>query len=223
MAVRNIYFKLGDENDERRNTPSALDNFPDPEIWKRFISGDEAAFAHIYRLYVNRLFNFGRQFSQDSELIKDVIQDLFVRLRKSKSTGKVLSIRSYLFKCFYRDLVKKMEREKLYTSPVQDSFAISLSVEHSLFNEQTDEIKRKHLTEALNRLSTKQRQALLLFYYEGLSYKEISHIFDLKNSKSARKLVYRSIDSLRKIFNHPVLWLYPALATSIVFESFFRR
>lgn len=223
MAVRNIYFNRGDENDEHRNAPSALENFPDPEIWKRFVNGDEAAFAHIYRLYVNRLFNFGRQFSPDSELIKDVIQDLFVRLRKSKSKGKVLSIRSYLFKCFYRDLVKKMEREKLYSSPVQDPFAISLSVEHSLFNEQTDEVKRKRLTESLDKLSTKQRQALLLFYYEGLSYKEIGHIFDLKNSKSARKLVYRSIDSLRKVFHHPALRLYPFLVTPVIFESVFHR
>ena len=214
MAVRNIYYKPAAETTGYRNASSSLENFTDPEIWERFVNGDEPAFAHIYSLYVNRLFNFGKQFCSDDELIKDVIQDLFIRLRRSRNKRKVLSIRSYLFKCLYRDLIKKIEREKLYVSQVQDPFAISLSVEHSFIHEQTDELKRKRLSESLNQLSTKHRQALLLFYYEGLTYKEISHIFDLKNPKSARKLVYRSIDSLKKILG---TFTFPPVATGLMY------
>ncbi len=201
MAVRSIYFDEVFGQETEKNLPDQFHQYSDTEIWDRFINGDELAFTHIYCLYINRLFNFGKQFSTDDELVKDVIQDLFIRLRKQSNIRKILSIRSYLFKCFYRDLIKRIEKEKVFTREINESFAISFSAEHSLINEQIDELKRKSLTESLNKLPVRQRQALLFFYYEGLTYKEIAHIFNMKNVKSARKLVYRSIGKLRNIIN----------------------
>lgn len=190
----------------------------DEEIWKRFIQGDELAFAHIYRLNVNPLLNFGRQFTNDHELVKDVIQDLFVRLRHPGTTRKVAKIKSFLFKCFYRDLIKKLNGEKMFNeTSFQESFAIAMSPEHSLIHEQLDRLKANHLCESLNKLSVRQRQALLLFYYEDFSYKEIAAILDLKSVKSARKLVYRAIDKLRSVVNPTILKILFAVQMALPF------
>ena len=50
----------------------------------------------------------------------------------------------------------------------------------------------------MSKLTLRQKEAVLYFYYEGMSYKEIADIMDLQKVKSARKLIYRSIDTLRK-------------------------
>jgi DNA-directed RNA polymerase specialized sigma24 family protein len=36
------------------------------------------------------------------------------------------------------------------------------------------------------------------FYYEGHSYQEVAEIMDLKKVKYARKLIYRSVEALRR-------------------------
>lgn len=50
----------------------------------------------------------------------------------------------------------------------------------------------------MSKLTTRQKEAVLYFYYEGLSYQEIADIMGFQNVKSARKLIYRAIDALRK-------------------------
>src|SRR5690606_2135037 len=40
------------------------------QLWKAFKGGDEAAFIQIYHLYANVLFNYGCQFTSDSEMVK---------------------------------------------------------------------------------------------------------------------------------------------------------
>ncbi|WP_185154053.1 RNA polymerase sigma factor [Fulvivirga sp. M361] len=202
MAVRNRH----QEQIGEYSIVSKTENHPlhssDQEVWKRFVQGDELAFAHIYRLNVNLLVNFGRQFTNDHELVKDVIQDLFIRLRHPNTSQKVVKIKSFLFKCFYRDLIKRMDREKTFDDAFQqDSFAITMSPEHTLINQQLDCLKRHHLSESIEKLSVRQKQALLLFYYEDFSYKEIASILDMKSVKSARKLVYRAISKLRSVIN----------------------
>ncbi|MCK5371360.1 MAG: sigma-70 family RNA polymerase sigma factor, partial [Cyclobacteriaceae bacterium] len=46
--------------------------------------------------------------------------------------------------------------------------------------------------------TTRQKEAVIYFYYEGMSYQEIADIMGLQKVKSARKLIYRAIEALRK-------------------------
>lgn len=197
----NFTGKNDQKKDNSQNTISlsAFEKYSDQEIWNMFKNNNELAFTHIYSNYVNRLYNFGCQFTSDKELVKDNIQDLFIRLRMSEKKIQVLSIKSYLYKCLYRQLIKKIKSQKI-TSNINnenDVFEISISIEQRIINTQLDDLKKSSIKKALNELSTKQRQAILLYYYEGMTYEELAQIFQLKSTKSARKLIYRSIDSIR--------------------------
>ena len=46
-------------------------------------------------------------------------------------------------------------------------------------------------------MTVRQRQAILLLYEEGMGYKEISEVMELNEVKSARKIIYRALASLR--------------------------
>ena len=52
----------------------------DSALWKDFREGEAYAFDEVYRLHVDALYNYGMNFVKDSELIKEVIQSLFVKL-----------------------------------------------------------------------------------------------------------------------------------------------
>jgi len=197
-SVKTDYFT----SNSTEESYSVMDKFSDHQIWSKFKSGDRMAFTYIYSKYLNTLYNFGRQFTTDQELVKDSIHELFIELRRPGKSSKILSIKSYLYKCLYRHLIKRIKKEnQTVGEEISPSFHISLSPEQLLINKQLTKEKRQNLEQSLNQLSKKQRQAVLLYFYEEFTYKEISEIFEMSNVKSARKLIYRALDKLKSLLS----------------------
>ena len=48
--------------------------------WGQFIAGDKDAYGWIYKVYIQTLFQYGKRFTSDTELIKDCIQEVFTKL-----------------------------------------------------------------------------------------------------------------------------------------------
>ena len=169
-------------------------------IWERFKTGSETALTYVYRNYSNQLFNYGSQFTKDRGLLKDCIQDLFEELiRRREKLSSSTSIKFYLMKAFRNRLVKAIRRnkrrEESESKSLEEGFRVAVSAEVRLINGQLDEAKKKLLEEKLNQLPPLQREALILYFYEGLKYEQIAELLGIK-TKSSRELVYRAIKSL---------------------------
>ncbi|GAA0879248.1 sigma-70 family RNA polymerase sigma factor [Algoriphagus jejuensis] len=176
----------------------------DQEIWKSFNLGDEMAFNYIYRIYVRELYRYGVQFSKDEELVKDCIQNLFIYLRRKRGElSEVVSIKAYLYKCIQSEIFKNRKTEARNRSIEENfgehSFSVEVSPETSLIDKESALSRHELLSRSLNQLTAKQRQAILLFYEDGLSYKEISALMDFSEVKTARKLIYRALASLKEL------------------------
>jgi RNA polymerase sigma-70 factor (ECF subfamily) len=84
---------------------------PDKSLWEAFKSGDEFAFINIYKEYSNKLYNYGCQFCEDKEMVKDCLQDFFIYLRKNRlGFAETNSIKMYLFKAFKRRVVDYLNK-----------------------------------------------------------------------------------------------------------------
>ncbi len=177
----------------------------DAEIWQSLNRGNDDALIFIYNNYVGRLLRFGLQFAP-REMVKDAIQDLFLYLKSKKKTrDSVHRIAPYLYKALYRIIYTKLEharrlmsREDQYDT-MQWNINLSNEVKQIQIEHQQEQSER--LNKSLNELSEKQRQAILLYYFEGFTHQEITDIMGLKNKSSVRKLIYRAIDSLKGYFN----------------------
>lgn len=187
--------------DQPRLTPEKPS---EAEIWKKFKHGDESAFIWIYKNYFTVLYNFARQFEQDSDAVKDHIQELFIYIRNNRNRlTDVQSIKFYLFKSLRRRLLSDKKRKfsflSIFNSESKCSFDVELSdsPEIKLINQTIESEKKERLTNSMKKLTLRQKEAVVHFFYEGLSYKEIAEIMELKMVKSARKLIYRAIDTLR--------------------------
>jgi len=178
--------------------PKEADDFT---IWLEFKNGSESAFSFIYKKYFDNLLNYGLQFTKDQELVKDLIQDFFIDLREKRGKlGNTDSIKYYLFKSLRRKITKYLKKEKKLTFPINviQSFHVVLSHESILINQQLDQEQAKRLEKAFAKLTPKQREVVFYIFYENLSYKEIASILGLMNIKSARNILYRAIDSIKK-------------------------
>ncbi|CAM9971235.1 unnamed protein product, partial [Chrysoparadoxa australica] len=175
-------------------------------IWESFKAGNQSSLTYIFREYSNFLFNYGCQFTSDRNLVKDCLQDLFVDLIKHRKNLKATtSIKYYLMKSFRNKLAatvsKNKKREQAEQKKEGDKlFLFSISAEVKMINGQLGREKQKLIEKKLNELPDLQREALLLYFYEGLKYHQIADLLGIK-VKSSRALIYRSLESLKDLLS----------------------
>ncbi|MDN3670425.1 sigma-70 family RNA polymerase sigma factor [Echinicola jeungdonensis] len=104
-------------------------------LWRDFKSGSEDALMELYNLYSDKLFNYGTQITYDKELIRDVVQDVFLYLvQNKKSIKQPDSIKFYLFACFRRRLMKVLKRNKKisYSEDFERGDGFQITVEEGI-------------------------------------------------------------------------------------------
>jgi RNA polymerase sigma factor (sigma-70 family) len=173
----------------------------DLKIWDDFRKGEKYALSHIYYQHVELLYRYGKKFSKDSDLVKDTIQDLFFDLiRTRESLGFTDNIRFYLMRSFRRKLVQNLKKDQ----PPQNSLnsepepAIVYSIEEEFIGRESLSKRDGLIQNCLQKLNPRQREILYYRYTCNLEYVEICDLMSLKYD-SARKLVHRAIESLKKM------------------------
>lgn len=166
-------------------------------VWQRFIEGDDESLIYMYRKYVDLLYRYGQQFTKRHEFVSDCIQELFIDLiDKRKKLSAASSIKGYLFASLKRRIIRNIKKEERLQLE-EDGFSFSFAEAPLSISSNLKERDFKIIHEKINLLSPSQREAIFLYFYEGLSYAEIAEILDVKVS-SARILTYRALDNLQK-------------------------
>lgn len=177
------------------------EGFPEKDerlIWELFKKGDEQSLIYLYRRYADILFNYGRQFSDRNEYVRDCIQELFYDLiDKRKGLGDVQSVKGYLFASLKRKIFRGLKKEEQLSlkSDGKSPFEIGFYTESIPLLQTIDKKDYSIIEKQLNTLPALQKEVILLYFYEGLGYSEIAGIMGIK-VKSARALTYRALESL---------------------------
>ena len=172
-------------------------------LWEKAKTGNRKAFEELYIKYTPELYSYGRIFSDDSELVKDCIQDVFSNiLRKIDTLKTPENIKYYLLLSVKNQLF--MEFRRLRFNSGIDVANLEFEAEHIEYGMQTnnelDERKVYKLKKLINSLPSRQKEILYYRYFQELSIKEISTLMDVKY-QSAQNLIQRSLEKLRKSFD----------------------
>lgn len=189
-------------------------------LWENLKNGGEKDFSQFYDNYVDFLFSKGTTYSNDRNLIKDSIHDLFVDLYKyrRKLTSNV-NVKGYLIKSLKRKINSNQEKAgKLFLKEtILESDHPSLIQES--FIHDNDNVLLSKLMTAIHKLSDRQMEILSLKYHNELSYPEIAEMMNI-SVESARTLVYRTVKTLRKTLNTEAkIWI--GLLILVNFYSYF--
>lgn len=168
----------------------------DTTLWNAFRNGDDRALLVIFDQYSQSLYNYGCKIHADREVVKDHVQDLFLDLcRKTGSLGETNSIKFYLFKALRRRLVHAMEKRSMPVDAGADLYI--QSPEEDIIDSQSAEQQKSILSDRMARLTTRQREAIFLRYYEELSYDRIALIMGVRK-QSIYNLINESFEVLKK-------------------------
>ena len=173
-----------------------------PETHWHALKNDGAkALEELYHLYANPLYNYGAKFTSDKELIRDCIQSLFVTLWTRRTYLKQPdNVKNYLFKAFRLSIFKKaslLNKHERYEETEHYHFNAAINFEEKLIREENQLALQQRIQASLDQLSARQREAIFLKFYEGLSYEEIAEIMGI-SVKGSYKLMARAIDGLRE-------------------------
>ncbi|MDL2281790.1 sigma-70 family RNA polymerase sigma factor [Parabacteroides sp. OttesenSCG-928-G06] len=182
------------------------DKFPnsaaDELLWKSFLQGDNQAYASLYGRYVDILFMYGMQFSPDRELVKDCVQDVFVKIyNHRKNLSPTDNVKCYLFLALKNTLFNVFQKDKssYHIDTVEPVFSAEYSMEDRLIADELEMEQKEKMNQILNALTPRQKEVIYYRYVEGMNIDDICKIMDM-NYQSVQNLIQRSLKKVRKTF-----------------------
>lgn len=180
-------------------------------LWNSFRNGDDEAYILIYKKYVQNLYYQGLQFTQNKELIKDCIQDVFTKLYKYRSNLKDTdNVKYYLLASMRNQLVTATSKEKAYPDiqPEENTGLEELTEKsmEDMFIEQEENLAvEEKVNEIMSYLTDRQREAIRYRYIECLNTEEICALMEL-NYQSLQNILSRSLKKIRQQLKKVYLW-----------------
>jgi RNA polymerase sigma factor (sigma-70 family) len=187
-----------------------INEYSDELLWLQVKVSDKLAFERLLAKFYQPLFQYGSKLTTDIELTKDCLQDLFLDIwEKRKKINEVDCVKAYLFMAFRNNLRRRIKKEMFLgeLSDKNDFSDESLSPELSYILEETQNWESTKLKKTISLLPERQKEALYLRFYEGLSYDEIAEIMQLNHQAVANYIHY----ALQKLRNYWVKVISVAL------------
>lgn len=150
----------------------------DEALLKRAGEGDQAAFLELYDRHRQPILRFAYRLLGEVDIAEDVTHDCFLSLiRKPKNfRPDRASLRTYLFAAARNLAMKHFRNSGRETGLDELTEEPQLSPRHEPLRQLLDEELAAEVRRAVSSLAPLQREALILFEYEGLSLNEIAEI-----------------------------------------------
>lgn len=174
----------------------------DEDIARTVQKGDREAFGLLVLRYQPKLARYARKFLFRGDDVTDLIQDVFVKAYtniqgfdpKRRFSPWIYRIAHNTFVNAVRDSAKDRANFSL--------FDVDVLFPHPVADEKADDLVKRTETKrlldvSLGLLEPKYREAVVLYYYEDLGYKEIAEILQIPISTIASR-VQRAKELLRK-------------------------
>lgn len=174
-----------------------------------FRERDDKAFSLLFETYLDPLYRYGVKFVSDENIVKDCIQDLFVKIYENDMVlPDVQNLKFYLFLSLKNLIINAIKKNNrlTYISPQDLPFIASFQYREEEQDGIDDEVKEK-FRKVLSILSPRQKEAIYLKFQMDLSYEEISRLLGI-NYQSARNLIHRTIAKIRENIEFPVFLMF---------------
>lgn len=194
----------------------------DSIYWKQFKAGDQEALGKIFYNYFHELYFYGVKILPVADLVKDVIQEMFVRLwDRRESIGEVVNVKPYLLVTLRNELIRAAKENRFAEMEISlKSEPFILAVDDFMIREESSKELNQRLVNSLNQLSDRQREVILLRFYHNLEFEELAEVMEMK-VQSVRNLLFRSLEKIRKDFKKTDFHISESI--EIILFNFFQK
>jgi RNA polymerase sigma factor (sigma-70 family) len=181
--------------------PSKNRHDHDKVLWGNFRGGCSEALASLYRRHNSGMFQHGLFWCKDPDLVRDSMQELFSRLWSRRDRiSDADCVQAYLYQSLKRLLLVQVMRKRQRSVPLEGANepVESSTLEESYITQELRKEQAQVIRRALDCLTHGQREVIVLRYFNGLSYPQISEIMDLR-IESVYNHASKAIEQLRQV------------------------
>jgi len=174
--------------------------------WKSFLFGNNVAFSKIYEILIHDLFSFGTTLTSDNELIKDCIQDIFIRLYQNRmQLESVNNIKVYLLIALKNAIINAFKKQRVYIKIINEFVVeeqketLDESEEERIIAHETDVAHQKMIANFKSVLTKRQQEIIHYRFVDELTIDEISKLLNI-NYQSVANTIQISIKKIRNFY-----------------------
>lgn len=149
-----------------------------PKLIQRIQNEDERAFESLFEQYKNLVFRTAYLMLEDGEEAEEVLQDVFLKVYRAIDSyhPEKGAFTTWLYRITVNHCKNRRRKKKFIQGPLswldiswrQDSGAVESHID-----------RKEPIEQALQKLSDKVRDVIILRYYGNLSYAEIAESLDI--------------------------------------------
>ncbi|MEL6190423.1 MAG: RNA polymerase sigma factor [Bacteroidota bacterium] len=172
----------------------------DEDVMKLVKNGKLNALSILFDRYHVRLFNFFLRLIDDRDLSEDLVQNVFERIIKYRSTYREgAAVKTWIYQIARNVRVDHFRSQKWH----KEEFA---EIENEIDVEESSQImmekqeEKKALDQAIQQLPLSYREVLWLGHFEELGYKEVGEILGI-SVPNVKVRMHRAVKQLKIILN----------------------
>jgi RNA polymerase sigma-70 factor (ECF subfamily) len=165
----------------------------DEDLARKVQQGSESALSIIMQRYEQKLMRYGERFlsGESEDVLRQAVQDIFIAAYQNIQ-GFDLSLRfsPWIYRIAHNafiDILRRKSKDPLYGIDF-DTFVSHPIHEDMYAKEKESEEIRVLLEKGLESLNPAQREVIVLYYFEDLSYREIADVLHVPISTVGVKL-----------------------------------
>ncbi|MFW8602256.1 RNA polymerase sigma factor [Desulfobacterota bacterium M19] len=167
----------------------------DARLMARAAGGDVEAFGGLVRRHQNTAWRIAYRFLGDSAEAEDIVQEAFLRIWEAAPRYRpTAAFSSYLYRVVVRLCIDNARKKR--PMPV-DNIVVADTASPGPAAALIRREREALIRQTLNALSARQRMAVILKYYEGLSYGEIAQALTT-TTKAVERLLGRAREALKR-------------------------
>ena len=172
---------------------------PEPDditLLKQYAGGDESAFTALFERHVHLVYSTALRQASNPSCAEEITQVVFILLaRKAKSLSPKTVLSGWLYQAARLTAASLIKREIRRQRREQEVYMQTLTEPDTSLWEQISPL----LDDAMGRLGEKDRNAIILRFFENRTPQEVAVALKL-NEVTARKRVSRALEKLRTFF-----------------------
>ena len=201
-------------------------DFSDQKVLlKEIHKGNNEAFEFLFKNYYPRLRGYAGRFIDDSETVRDIIQDCFANLWEKRDSLKSISIQSLLFAMVRNACINHLKHCNIVEFHRIEHIAKAKGEErlyHSDFAFETEQKflyieLQEQISEIIKKLPDRCKEVFLLSRFKGLKNKEIADKLQI-STKAVEKHISKALSIFSSHFrnNYPAIIYIAVIAWLIV-------
>ncbi|MBI5153094.1 MAG: RNA polymerase sigma factor [Parcubacteria group bacterium] len=176
----------------------------DEEVAMSVQRGDKELFGVLIDRYEEKITRYARKFLSHNDDTKDLVQEVFIKAYTNLySFDGTRRFSPWIYRIAHNEFVnalRKKSKERIFSFDF-DTFFVSAPQEEVAEDTVLKRNTARMLEQHLDALPLKYREPLVLYYLEGIEYKEIAEVLQVPISTVGVRL-WRGKKILQEVMHH---------------------